>query len=161
MNELHMKDYVCKELSLDEQEIALDFVQYLEEKSLIFYKDHGGYWRDKIYYWVKYKDKCVCFIAIKNPDEPDNHWTIWSDDMGSEWLENDLNENEFKEVAWKHIGHCGHCGSCSGGRRKVIFGKEFTDVCGCTFRIDNPCRDDLMFLKRMIEIRMKEIEFVY
>jgi len=47
--------------------------------------------------------------------------------------------------------------NCGGGRRKVIFGKEFNDVCGCTFRIDNPKNDDLPFLKKMVEIRMKEI----
>ena len=57
-------------------------------------------------------------------------------------------ENKVKEVAWKHIDNCGHCGSCSGGRHKVIFRKEFNDVCGCTFRIDNPTSDVLFFLKK-------------
>ena len=39
----------------------------------------------------------------------------------------------------------------------MIFGKEFDDVCGCTFRIDNPKQEDLSFLKKMVEIRVKEI----
>ena len=66
-------------------------------------------------------------------------------------------DDEVKELAWKYVDHCGHCGSCGGGRHKVIFGKEFDEVCGCTFRIDNPKEEDLKFLKTMVEIRVKEI----
>ena len=153
-----IQEYVRKELSLNEQEIALDFISYLEDNHLTFYKDNCDCWKDKIYFWVKLGEKCVCFIAIKDPDEPENHWTVWSDDMGSEWLEKYPVDNEIKELAYKHVDHCGHCGSCGGGRRKVIFGKEFSDVCGCTFRIDNPSVADLPFLKKMVEIRIQEIQ---
>ena len=158
MIEPSIEEYICRELLLDEQEIALDFIEFLKENNLIFYKDNCDCWKNKIYYWVKLDDECVCFIAIKDPDEKDNHWTVWSDDMGSEWLEQCAVENIIKEIAWKHIDHCGHCGSCGGGQRKVIFGKEFNDVCGCTFRTDNPTSDDLFFLKKMVEIRIKEIK---
>ena len=155
---LDIKEYVYKELSSAEQEIALDFICYLEENNLAFYKDNCDCWRDKIYYWVKYGDKCVCFIAIKDPDEPDNHFTFWSDDMDSRWLENYPVGDDVKETAWRHVDHCGHCGSCKGGHHKVIFGKEFHDVCGCTFRVDNPTADDLPFLKKIVEIRIKELQ---
>ena len=40
---------------------------------------------------------------------------------------------------------------------RQIFGREFDYVCGCTFRIDNPKNEDLLFMKKMVEIRMKEI----
>lgn len=149
--------YIQRELSLDEQNVALEFVRFLKEKQLNFYKDNGAYWKDKIYYWVKQEDACVCFIAIKNPDEERKHWTVWAADMGSEWLENEYASDEVKETAWKYVDHCKECRSCGGGRQKVIFGKEFNDVCGCTFRIDNPKNEDLLFLKKMVEIRMKEI----
>ena len=145
---MQIKDYIAKELSPAEQKIALDFVSYLEDNDLVFYKDNGDCWRDKIYYWVKLDERCVCFIAIKDPDEIENHWTVWSDDMGSEWLETHPVDGRIKELAWSHVSHCGYCGSCGGGRRKIIFGKEFGDVCGCTFRIDNPTSDDLSFLKK-------------
>ena len=26
-------------------------------------------WKDKIYYWVKFNDECVYFIAITGPDD--------------------------------------------------------------------------------------------
>lgn len=157
MTDPSIENDIQRELSLEEQEVALEFVRFLKENHLGFYKDNGAYWKDKIYYWVKQGDGCVCFIAIKNPDEERNHWTVWSDDMGSEWLETASVDDEVKEAAWRHVDHCGHCGSCSGGKHKVIFGKEFDDVCGCTFRIDNPKYDDLLFLKKMVELRMKEI----
>lgn len=35
--------------------------------------------------------------------------------------------------------------------------KEFDDICGCTFRIDNPRAEDLLFLKKMVEIRINEV----
>lgn len=56
---------------------------------------------------------------------------------------------------------CGHCGSCGGGRHKVIFGKEFNDVCGCNFRVYNSTFEDLDFLKTMSGIRMKECSLTF
>lgn len=158
MVELDIEYFIQKELSLEEQEVAIEFVRFLKDNHLNFYKDKGVYWKDKIYYWVKREEECICFIAIKNPDEENNRWTVWSEDMSFEWLEKVSVDDEVKETAWKYVDHCGNCGSCGGGRYKVIFGKKFDDVCGCTFRIDNPKYEDLLFLKKMVEIRMKEIE---
>lgn len=156
MTELNIKDHICRELSSEEQEIALDFVAYLENNGLTFYKDNSDCWKNKIYYWCKYNNDCVCFISIKDPDEPQNFWTVWSDDIKSEWFNKYDVDDEIKELACKHIDHCGNCGSCRGGRRKVIFGREFKAVCGCTFRVDNLSIEDLNFLKKIIEIRIKE-----
>ena len=158
MQELTIEDYIDRELTSEEHKVAVEFIRFLRDNQLEFYKDNCAYWKDKIYYWVKYVDECVCFISIKNPEEESNHWTVWSADMGSEGLENNLADDEVKELAWKYVDHCGHCGSCGGGRHKVVFGKEFNDVCGCTFRIDNPGKEDLKFLKTMVEIRLKEIQ---
>lgn len=156
MNELNIKDYIRRELPTDDRDIALDFVAYLEDNHLTFYKDNCDCWKDKIYYWVKYGEKCVCFIAINDPDKQENRWTVWSDDM--ELPEDYPVNNDVKERAWMHIDYCGNCGSCGGGRRKMVFGRVFDKVCGCTFRVDNPALDDLPFLKIMAEIRIKEIE---
>lgn len=156
MDKRKIEDYINEELSLDHQKIALDFVGYLKDNEMEFVKDNG-YWKDKIYYIIKFNTECICFIAIKDPDEKDNHWTVWSDDMDSISLEDYPVEKALKEIAWKHVDGCGNCGSCGGGRHKVIFGKEFEKVCGCTFRIDNPNAEDLLFMKKMVEIRRKEI----
>lgn len=151
-----MEDYISEQLSLSDQKIALDFIEYLKNNEMEFVKDNG-YWKDKIYYLVKYNTKFICFIAIKDPGEKDNNWTVWSDDMGSNCLEEFFLDKELKEIAWKYIDFCRNCGSCNGGRHKVIFGKEFNNICGCTFRIDNPNAEDLLFMKNMVEIRKKEV----
>ena len=71
-----IEEYICTELLLDEQEVALDFISFLKDNNLTFYKDNCDCWKNKIYYWVKLDDECVCFIAIKDPDEKDNNWTV-------------------------------------------------------------------------------------
>ncbi len=157
MSKKNIRDYIRNELSEEEQAIAISFTDYLEENKMEFIKDNG-YWKDKIYYLINWQGKGVCYIAIKDPEEPNNHWTVWSDDMGSKWLEANDVDNNIKSVAWNYIGHCGNCGSCDGGKPKTVFGKVFDKVCGCTFRIDNPNEDDLEFMKKMVDIRMKEIE---
>ena len=156
MDERKIEDFISDELSFYEQNVALNFIEYLKNSELEFVKDNG-YWKDKIYYLIKFHDKCVCFITIKDPDEKQNHWTVWSDDMSSKWLEDNNIENELRETAWKYIDFCGNCGSCVGGRHKVIFGKEFDNVCVCTFRVDNPNADVLPFMKKMVQIRKEEI----
>ncbi len=152
-----IEQYIDESLYAEDKIVALELIKYLREKNLDFCKDEGPCWRDKIYYWVKYNnERCVCFIAIKDPEEPDNRWTVWSDDISSGWLENYPIENELKQTAWNHVGKCGSCGSCSGGKPKVIFGKSFPRVCGCTFRIDSPDNVDLRFIKRMVELQIEE-----
>lgn len=150
-----IEGYIKECLEGDDREIALDFVDYLIENQMVFYKDNCDCWKDKIYYWVKFKEECVCFIAIKDCDEPENRWTVWFDE--SKAYEADAAEEEIKAAAWKYIDYCGHCGSCGGGAAKTVFGKNFENVCGCTFRIDNPILNDLSFMKKMTELRKNEI----
>lgn len=150
-----IETYIKDNLSGEMRQTALDFVTYLATSGLTFYKDTCACWKDKIYYWVKRNDECVCFIAIKDPDEPDNLWTVWSD--GSSAYEDDSVSDAIKNVGWKYVDHCGNCGSCEGGKRKVIFGKIFERVCGCTFRVDNAVQDDFPFLKKMVDLRMREL----
>ena len=140
----------------DEQNRANAFVRYLLDLHLHFHRDTSPCWRDKRYYWVMDGTECVCFIAIADPDEPENRFTVWSDDMGDEAL-NTAVDDRVRTLAWQHVDHCGRCGSCGGGRHKVIFGRTFDDVCGCTFRVDNPDADDLLFLEEMVRLRITEI----
>lgn len=150
-----IRTYIEENLSDESKITALELVEFLMDNELTFYKDTCDCWKDKIYYWVKLGDECVCFIAIKDPDEPDNLWTIWSDDSFA--YEDASISDEIKNVGWQYVDHCGNCGSCGGGKEKIIFGKSFPRVCGCTFRIDNATQEDLPFLKTMIDLRIKEL----
>lgn len=152
---MEIEYYIEKHLTGSTKQVALDFIGFLRDNEVAFIKDEG-YWRSKIYYYLKYKGINIAFIAIKDPDEPENLWTVWSDD--SSIYEADISCDSIKQAAWTHVDFCGGCGSCGGGKQKKIFGKAFDRVCGCTFRIDNPNEHDLPFLKRMIEIRKAEIQ---
>lgn len=147
-------DYIVECLNGDMLQTALDFANYLQDNSIEFIKDNK-YWKEKIYYLCKFRGEYVCFIAIKDPDEPENNWTIWSEDSNA--YEDATADDSVKNAAWKYVDHCGNCGSCDGGKTKNIFGKVFDDVCGCTFRVDNAIQRDLLFLKKMIEFRIAEI----
>ena len=146
-----IEDFVEEPLEGQARQNALDFIAFLRNHGVAFYRAHNGYWKTKVDYWVKLGEECLCFIAIQNPDEPENSWTVWSDACSA--YESDIPEEDIKHIAWEHIDFCAHCGSCSGGKRKTVFGKTFDDVCGCTFRVDDPSARDLLFLKKMIEIR--------
>ena len=150
-----LKDYISTHLQGEMKQTAMAFIACLAESNMTFYKDNCDCWKDKIYYWIKLNEQCVCFIAVKDPDEPDNQWTVWSDD--SNVYKQDNVPQDIKTVAWKHIDFCGNCGSCGGGRQKMIFGRTFEKVCGCTFRVDNAELKDLPFLKKIVEMRKNEI----
>lgn len=153
--EKQIENYVEENLTGEARQTALEFIHYLRANELEFIKD-SGYWKDKIYYLIKFRNECVCFIAIKDPDEPQNLWTVWSDD--SRAYEDSSVEEEIKNIAWKYVDYCANCGSCGGGKRKIVFGKSFERVCGCTFRVDNPKAGDLPFLKKMVKLRKKDIQ---
>lgn len=156
VNQRKIEDDIKDELALDDQKTALDFVDYLRNNNLEFIRG-DGYWKDKMYYLIKCGGSYVCFISINDPDEKDHRWTVWSDDMNSISSENYPIDKALREIAWKHVDNCANCGSCNGGKYKLIFGKAFDKVCGCTFRIDNPKAEELQFLKKMVDIRKKEI----
>ena len=143
---------IAENLKGKDREVALFFTEFLQSQSLSLIRDRG-FWKDKIYYIVNYQDKGVCYIAVGDPDEPENRWTVWSDDIDC----TDQVDDAMEETALKYVDRCGHCGSCGGGRRKQIFGHWINDVCGCTFGVDNPGEDELPFLKKIVELRMDEI----
>ena len=151
-----IETYIEENLSGEAKRTALELVEFLRDNELTFYKDMCDCWKDKIYYWVKLGDECVCFIAIKDPDEPDNLWTVWSDN--SKAYEDVAVSDEIKNFGWKYVDYCGNRGSCGGGKEKVIFGKRFPRVCGCTFRIDNAMRENLPFLKTIVDLRVRELQ---
>ena len=105
-------DYINEYLSGEIQQTALKFVYFLQSQNLKFYKDNCDCWKDKVSYWVTYNNECVCFIAIADPDEPQNLWTVWSDE--SKLYEDYIVNNEIKQTAWTHVDLCGKCGSCNG-----------------------------------------------
>lgn len=143
---------ITENLTGEMRETALGFASFLKERGLTFYRDRSGDWAEKIYYWVRSGENCVCFIALKDPDEPQNAWTVWSDDSAA--YEAPLDDAEMAKIGLKYVDRCAKCGACSGGRVKIVFGKCIPGVCICTFRVDNADLNDLPFLKTMVDLRM-------
>ena len=160
MPEQTIENYIVEILTGDEQKNALEFAAYLRASEMLFERGKG-YWEDKLYWLIKHKTEYICFILINGSEdksEPEG-WTIWSDDSGSNCFEGFPLDEHMKEVAWKHVDVCGNCGGCSNprGTRKMIFGKEFNNVCRTTMRFTNPDVETLEFMKKMVEIRKNDI----
>jgi len=160
MPEHQIENYISEILTEDAQHNALEFASYLRASEMQFERGKG-YWEDKLYWLIKYKDEYVCFILINGSEdktEPEG-LTIWSDDSGSNCFEDFPLDERMKEVAWKNVDICGNCGGCDnpGGTRKTIFGKEFDNVCRTTMRFTNPDAEALEYLKKMVEIRKNDI----
>ena len=134
MSEQSIEEIISDNLPVAYQGNALDFIRFLRENEMELIRDNG-YWENKIYYLIKFQNKYMCFIAIKD-------FPI---------------ETELKETAWEHADVCQNCGSCSGGRKKIIFGKEFDNICSTTFRFDNPDAADLLFMKKLLSAGKREI----
>ena len=146
---------ISKNLTGEMRETALKFTAFLKSHGLMFHRDRSGDWAEKIYYWARSDKNCVCFIAVKDPDEPENAWTVWSDDSAA--YEAPLGDAETSEIGLKYVTRCEKCGACGGGRVKTVFGKRISGVCMCTFRVDNADLNGLPFLKTMVELRLNEI----
>lgn len=146
---------ISKNLTGEMRETALKFTAFLKSHGLMFHRDRSGDWAEKIYYWARSDKNCVCFIAVKDPDEPENAWTVWSDDSAA--YEAPLGDAELAEIGLKYVDRCAKCGACGGGRVKTVFGKRIPSVCMCTFRVDNAGFTDLPFLKTMVDLRLNEI----
>ena len=137
---------------------ALEFVASLRANGLEFQRG-GGYWADKLYWLAMFDGEPVCAFLIGPEDAGQNPDTfmIWSDNCGTGWYESaEINEAQ-QETFWVNVDFCGNCGFCSGGTRKVIFGREFDNVCVTTFRFDNLDEDAVKCAIKMAELRKNDI----
>lgn len=150
-------------LTGDARKNALELTAFLSENEMKFERGKG-YWDDKRYFMIKYKDEYMCFIlingygSVRHRDEPEG-WIIWSDtsdSSDSQWYENTLLDEHTKEIACLNIDYCANCspGSpCYGGMCKTIFGKEYNGVCCTTFRFDNPNDKEVECVKKLLELK--------
>lgn len=155
--ERQIEVYIEENLDGAAKAIAMEFVSFLRKTGIEFYKDNCPCWRDKVYYWLKCGNACVGFLAIKDPEEPQNLWTVWCDDGNTDWSKiHGLNDTLIR-IGHENIDYCGFCGACGGGKSRTILGRDFDNVCNCTFRFDNPTARELPFIKKMVEIRKNDI----
>ena len=160
MSEYKIENSIADILSGDSQKYAFEFTSFLRDNEVLFERGKG-YWEDKHYWMVKYKNQYICFILIGSEDKMElNSWIIWSDDSNSNWFSDFLLEEPLKETFWKNIDFCGNCGGCKNkkGTSKKIFGKEFNNVCITTFKFTNPDLKTLECIKELVKIRKNDIQ---
>ena len=129
---------------------ALDFAEYLRQNGMIYTGTHCE---------ISYKNQCACYIYIDVASQAHGPWTIWTE--GEYCGENDLVPigEHMKEIAWANISTCLNCGnSCSPGNHKMIFGKDFSNVCNAVLRFRNPDAVTLECVKKLVEIRRHVID---
>lgn len=154
---IKIEKYIKEHLNESSQKNALDFFAFLIENEMVFEKGKG-YWEDKFYLMVKFKNEYICFVLINNSNETPP-WIIWSDDSNSNWFASISLEEYIREIAWENVDICGNCGGCEdiGGSYKTIFGKDFNNVCRTTFKFINPDTKTLECVKKIVEFRKIDI----
>lgn len=164
MSNKRIEDVISDVLTDDAQKNALNFVAYLRANEIPF-EESENYWE------VKYKDECVCFLWVSGTDDIPGPWTIWSAQVPGSWAtwaDGEHSSEEFvdipmderiREIAWANVNVCGNCGGCDnvGGRRKMVLGKEFDNLCNSTMAFTNPDAEALECAKKIIDIRIGEI----
>lgn len=159
MPEQNMESHINEVLVDEAQKNALDFVQYLRANDMQFERSTTDYWKDKLYWYVKYQNEFAGFILINgygsvgDETEPEG-WIFWSDNYNSDLFADFPLDERTKEIAFKHVDF----GTCGGGLTVKLFGKEFSPVCnGTTFRFDNPDTSEVECAKKLVEIRKNDI----
>jgi len=150
-----IENYINEALANDAIPLAMEFVSCLKTHEMQFDRG-GGYWENHLYWCVNCEGRSVCFILIE-----ENSWTVWCDDSDEDTFETAALDDGLKEIAWSHVEVCENVEICFDGcarRRKVIFGREFPNVCGTTMRFDNPVSMTVDCMKAVMEIRKNYIQ---
>jgi hypothetical protein len=64
-----IENYIDEFLTGMHKENALGFVAFLKASDMLF-KRGGGYWADKLYWAIDYKNETVCTILIGAEEKP-------------------------------------------------------------------------------------------
>ncbi|MFA6730648.1 MAG: hypothetical protein WC152_02830 [Candidatus Izemoplasmatales bacterium] len=159
MSSQSIKSHIHTSLTGEAVKNAIDLVVYFESQGMQFELSTTDYLRDKQYWYVKYQNEFIGFILfnghnpVKDETEPEG-WVFWSDNYNSSAFADFPLEESIKGVAYKHVD----IGTCGGGLTVNLFGQVFTPVCnGTTFRFDNPNSEEIVALKKLVDIRKHDI----
>ena len=145
----NLEKEITNKLSGDMQKNALDFVAFLRGLGMTNHAEHtsafelGGEW--------------VCILIIN-----DGGWMLFDNPLTSKYDDFPADE-DLKEFAWAHVNICTSCGGSSGcgsqpGRTKIIFGKQFDNVCTSEVAFFDPDAGTLQKVMQMIEIWTKNVK---
>ena len=138
--ERHMKHV----LSGDALKNALNFTEWLKANEMA----HTG-----VHCEVHCKGKCACYLLVDR-----KNWTIWTEGEYDQDRSDIPMDARMKAIAWVNVSRCVSCGnSCSPGNTKIIFGKEFANVCNAVMMFQNPDAETLECVKKLVKLRKQAI----
>jgi hypothetical protein len=163
---------------------AMDFTAFLEKNDMYF-KESAVSFQDEVVCYSEINEKrsrqsgtrkrrtCVfgrfcrdrrdrfriisLYMHIDSGEEEPSPWTIWTEGNYSSEIEGVPIDEHTKEIAWEHVNICASCGDCSPGQRKVIFGKEFDNVCNADMAFYRPDVEMLECIKKLLQMRKSSI----
>jgi len=142
MSSQNFEAAILEVLKGETQKNALDFAAFLRTNDMVAGGKHGE---------VTYKGKTFTYIHMDGEPEMPGPWTIWPDGDFSRMPEGFAFDETIKKIAWANVNPCGNCGSkCAPGSRKIVFGKEFDNLCGSVFAFHNPDADTMECVKQLL-----------
>ena len=145
-------DEVFKEvLTGDVLKTALEFADFLSVNGITQADQHA----------MHYRGKCVCYLDTRNES---HSWIVWTEGDYSNEHDGFPIDEFTKDIAWANVMKCGNCeGVDCIGKTKVIFGKEFNNICNAnnvnmTFMFTNPDAETLECVKKLILMRKHIID---
>jgi len=143
MSEQRIEEIISNVLSGEALKNALDFAEYLRANEMIV---NGAE--------ISYNGKPACYMHLDNSEEYPGPWTIWTEGNYSGEHKDIPMDKHMKEIAWANVNICADCGAvCSPGTLKVIFGKEFDNVCSADMAFYTPNADILECVKKLLTMR--------
>jgi len=142
----NLKNLIKDSLNGDILANALDFASFLEKNDMLF-KDNA----------VSFQNEVVCYMHIDIGEEEPSPWTIWTEGDYIREIKVVPMDEQTKEIAWAHINICASCGDCSPGQQKVIFGKEYNNVCNADMAFYRPDAETLECVKKLLLMRKNNI----
>ena len=144
--ENNLKDNLSGNLLIN----ALDLAEYLKKNGMT---DDGA----RFYY----KDELMCiFITFKDEHNPSGGLMIF--DCPLTGIEGFPVEESVQEFVRAHANKCGSCGGDCGhkerGATKVIFGKEYDNLCSSEVVFFSPDAEAVEKIKKLMELWIYKID---
>jgi len=149
-----IEDVINAKLTGEAQKNALAFVAHLEANGIPLGKSNNYFWN------ATYKGKGLCVINIAIYDDHSS-FDIFINELPSAWEREDFPVDErTREIIWANVRPCDPTcrGKCSPGSSKIIFGKQFDNLCGSFLGIYDPDAETVDCMKKIIDGLKNDVE---
>ena len=148
-----IEDVINEKLKGDAQKNALDFVTHLRANEIALDDSDNYFWN------ASYKSKGLCVINIAIYEDHSS-LDIFINELPEAWECGDYPADErTRAIIWANVRPCDPTcnGKCSPGSSKIIFGKQFDNLCGSFLGIYDPDAETVDCMTRIIDGLINEI----